>query len=440
MNLISFILISFVYFLGSSTAWTYGIGYYTLYRPVIAGMLAGLVFGDVMLGLTAGAVVNIIYLDFVSTGGSLKGDPCLTGIIAAIGAILFNINSIEAVALAFPFGFLGILIWKYRLNINIYFVKKLESSKLNSKNSMFLYNALLPQLLLLFMSTLIILLSYFILYLLQSYFNAYYEVLRNILFLSGSFILLNSILSNFIKINNIKLIYMSVAIFIISCFKSLDLFIYIIIVFIIYFIFSDYRNGSKVNYSEDRLISKCSLFRSWSVWMNFSHACYNFERMQGLAFSHMMKNIICKLYDKEAERVDRIKYYTDFFNTEPNLGTPIHGYVISLEEDRAKHDNIVDINSLKKNMMGVVSGLGDSFTQTVLTPIFILLCVFFALSKNIVGTVIVALLLGFIIIYISYTGLIKGYYNGKSGLIDRINEVKNSKLKKVNIKNSKYKK
>ena len=112
------------------------------------------------------------------------------------------------------------------------------------------------------------------------------------------------------------------------------------------------------------------------------------------------------------------------------MGTPIHGYVISLEEKRAKNEENIDINSLKKGMMGVVSGLGDSFTQTVLTPIFILFCIYFALSKNLIGTIALALSLAFIIIYISYSGLLKGYYNGRSGLIDRINEVKNSRVKK----------
>ncbi|GEM_PF-343002 len=430
MNILSYFLINFLYFIGSSTSWSFGVGYYTLYRPVIAGMLTGLILGDIMLGMVAGAIVNIVYLGFVSTGGSLKGDPCLTGIIAAMSTILFNINAIEALAIAFPFGFLGILIWKYRLNINIYFVKKLEGSKsLNSKSSMFIYNALLPQLLLLAMSTIIMLVCFLIMYLLQSYFIAYYEFLRNFLLLSGVFIILNSIITNMLSVKDKKLVlaYLLtlVALFIVNS----DLIIYFLLAFLVYCIIIDYENLSKINYNSGN-ISKGSLFISWSVWMNFSHSCYNFERMQGLAFAHTMRNIICKLYDSESERIERIKYYTDFFNAEPNLSTPIHGYVISLEEKRANNEDSIEINNLKSSMMGVVSGLGDSLTQTVLTPIFILFCIYFALSKNVIAAIVLALALAFIIIYISYTGFLKGYYNGKSGLIDRINEVKNSKVKK----------
>ncbi len=143
-----------------------------------------------------------------------------------------------------------------------------------------------------------------------------------------------------------------------------------------------------------------------------------------------MKNIINKLYNDEGERLNRLMYYTDFFNTEPNLGTPILGYVISLEEKRANGEDNTDINTVKKSMMGVVSGLGDSLTQTILTPLFLLFCIYFSLSNNVSLTVILAAMLGIVIIYISYSGFLKGYYNGKSGLIDRINDVKSSKVKK----------
>lgn len=432
MNIYSFVLINFLYFIGSSTAWSFGVGYYTLYRPVIAGMLTGLILGDVGMGMMAGAIANIVYLDFVSTGGSLKGDPCLTGIIAALSAFVFKINAIEALAVAFPFGFIGILIWKYRLNINIYFVKKMESSNnLNSKSSMFKYNALLPQLLLLVMSTMIMIVCFLIMYVLRSYFTAYYEILRKTLFLSGMFLIINSIFINILRIKDIKIILIyiltCVALFIVNS----NIIMYVLLVFLIYNIIIDYKNSSKAKYNNNLgIISKTSLFKSWAIWMNFSHACYNFERMQGLAFAHSMKNVICMLYDNESERIQRIRYYTDFFNAEPNLGTPIHGFVISLEEKRANNEENIDINNLKKGMMGVISGLGDSFTQTVLTPIFISFCIYFALSKNFVGTIILALALAFIIIYISYSGFLKGYYNGKSGLIERINEVKNSRVKK----------
>ena len=110
MTFLDYFLLSIFYFLASSTALSMGIGYYTIYRPIVAGLIAGLILNDVQTGMLAGAVVNIIYIDFVSTGGSFKGDQCLTAIMAATAAIVLNLNYIEAASVAFPFGFLEIFI------------------------------------------------------------------------------------------------------------------------------------------------------------------------------------------------------------------------------------------------------------------------------------------------------------------------------------------
>jgi len=117
MTFINFVLLSILYFWCSSTALSLGIGYYTLYRPIVSGMITGLILGDVELGMLAGCVVNVIYINFISTGGSLKGDQCLTAIIAALVSIVFKLSPIIGAAIAYPFGYLGIFIWKYRTSI-----------------------------------------------------------------------------------------------------------------------------------------------------------------------------------------------------------------------------------------------------------------------------------------------------------------------------------
>ncbi|HQB63406.1 MAG TPA: PTS sugar transporter subunit IIC, partial [Sedimentibacter sp.] len=152
-----YVLFSVFYFWASSTALSIGIGYYTIYRPILAGLAAGLILNDVQTGMMAGAVVNIIYIDFVSTGGSFKGDQCLTALMAAVASIAFGLHPLEAAALAYPFGFLGILIWKYRLRINNTFVHMYEKKyKENKAPDISLYDGLFPQLLLLFMSSAVI--------------------------------------------------------------------------------------------------------------------------------------------------------------------------------------------------------------------------------------------------------------------------------------------
>ncbi|NLJ59219.1 MAG: PTS sugar transporter subunit IIC, partial [Tissierellia bacterium] len=172
-----YFIISLFYFWASSTSFSLGIGYYTVYRPIMAGMVTGFILNNVQLGMLAGALVNIIYIDFVSTGGSFKGDQCLTAIIAATATIVLNLHPLEGAAIAFPFGFLGILIWKYRLRINNIFVHMYEknySGKIASDIS--IYNGILPQLLLYLMSCLVTLAALFLMFSLYNILTYYINI------------------------------------------------------------------------------------------------------------------------------------------------------------------------------------------------------------------------------------------------------------------------
>jgi PTS system mannose-specific IID component len=164
--------------------------------------------------------------------------------------------------------------------------------------------------------------------------------------------------------------------------------------------------------------------------MNFSHSCYSYDRLQGLAFAHSMKNIFKKLYKDKQDVSRAIHSHAEFFNTEPNMGTPIHGYIISIEEQSSLSANDVDTAYIKKGMMGIAAGLGDSYTQVVLTPLFIALSVMMCLDGNYIAAFLPILYLAGSILFISYSGWMNGYYIGREYLIERINTVKNSKIKK----------
>src|SRR5512138_3162237 len=70
-------------------------------------------------------------------------------------------------------------------------------------------------------------------------------------------------------------------------------------------------------------------------WTFFSHSNYNYERLQGTAFAHMMTPIIKRLYTDPEEIRAALKRHLVFFNTEPNVGSVIPGAVIAMEEQRA---------------------------------------------------------------------------------------------------------
>lgn len=428
MNFTNYFLLSILYFWASSTALSFGVGYYTVYRPVVSGLLTGLILGDPFVGMMAGAVVNLIYIDFVSTGGSFKGDQCLTAMIAAVAAIILHLNPVEAAAAAYPFGYLGILIWKYRLNINSIFVRKYEKEYNEGKGpNISLYDGSYPQLLLYIMSTAVILSAVFILLVLKDFIIG----IRDALFLAGLFLTFVSTFNILYKLHNMKSIVIFSALLIITLFTNISSYIIFVAALVILVKIAN-KNLILYKYKhnkENSIINKKDLIYTWFIWKNFSHSCYSYERFQGLAFAHSLKNIFKKLYTTDKERDSFVHKHSESFNTEPNIGSPILGYIISLEEDYAQNHYENNIIFIKKGMMGIAAGMGDSYTQVVLTPIFICMSLMLCLDEKFVAAIIPMILLASIILLISYTGLMKGYYEGKQSLIERINIVKNSNVK-----------
>jgi PTS system mannose-specific IID component len=393
----------------------------------VAGMIAGLILKDLPKGMMAGAVVNIIYIDFVSTGGSFKGDQCLTSLIAAIAAIEFNLHPIEAAAVAFPFGFLGILIWKYRLKINNIFVHIYEKKYAENKApDISVYDGLLPQILLLLMSSLVIVTAILLMFLLNNLIN-----FNNIgvLYYIGLILVVFSAFNILYKIKNKYNFIISTLVFIIAMVFEIRAYILFILLVLGLILTADMN----INFAKNKFtgkIKKRDLVYSWFIWMNYSHSCYSYERLMGLAFAHSMKNIFKRLYDTKYEISEAIHNHTEFFNTEPNMGTPILGYIIFLEEERKTNNQSFEkISYIKKGMMGISAGLGDSFTQIILTPLFVSMAVMLCLDKSYYLTFIPVILLAVFILFISYKGFMHGYFKGKEFMLQRIKDVKQSRLK-----------
>lgn len=121
INFFQAFLIGLIYYLGNST-WLAGVGYYTFYRPLVGGLLVGLVLGDPVQGTIIGATINLIYLGFISAGGALPGDPALAGTLGTAIALASGLDPQAALALAVPIGLLGTLIWFGRMTVDSIFM------------------------------------------------------------------------------------------------------------------------------------------------------------------------------------------------------------------------------------------------------------------------------------------------------------------------------
>src|SRR5512143_2573129 len=137
-------------------------------------------------------------------------------------------------------------------------------------------------------------------------------------------------------------------------------------------------------------ITRRDVIWSWVLWTFFSHANYNYERLQATAFAHAMTPIIRKLYKTPEDISAALKRHLVFFNTEPNVGGVIHGAVIAMEEQRANGADIDDdaINSVKSGLMGPLAGIGDSISQGTITPILLSIGISLAASGNVLGPIL----------------------------------------------------
>jgi PTS system mannose-specific IID component len=191
-------------------------------------------------------------------------------------------------------------------------------------------------------------------------------------------------------------------------------------------------------------LTRGDLIRSWALWTFFAHANYSYERLQGTGFAHAMTPIIKRLYTTPDEIRDALKRHLVFFNTEPNFGNVVHGTVIAMEEQRANGAAIDDdaINSVKSGLMGPMAGIGDTLSQSTITPILLALGIGIAggtasgsavptlsgATGNPLGAIIYMVLVSIVIVAIGYTAWMQGYSRGrsfvteilKSGTIDRV--------------------
>jgi PTS system mannose-specific IID component len=163
-------------------------------------------------------------------------------------------------------------------------------------------------------------------------------------------------------------------------------------------------------------VSRGTLLRSWLTWLTFSHSTYNYERLQGLGFAHAMSPIIRSLYESKEDVVGALRRHLVFFNTEPQLGAIVPGVTIAMEEQRAGGQEITDeaINGIKTGLMGPLSGLGDSITQGMITPILLALGISLASQGNLMGPVLYFILESAAIISMSYLAWFGGYRWGSS--------------------------
>ena len=71
------VLIGIFCYLGAlSVPWAFGLtgGWYTLSRPLVSGLIVGMILGDVKTGIIVGVAVQAVYIALVTPGGTMPSD------------------------------------------------------------------------------------------------------------------------------------------------------------------------------------------------------------------------------------------------------------------------------------------------------------------------------------------------------------------------------
>lgn len=77
------------------------------FRPLVVSFLAGLVLGDVQVGLAAGAVTELSYLGLLTVGGTVPPDPLMAGMMTTVLAFTTGQKVEATLGLALPFALLA---------------------------------------------------------------------------------------------------------------------------------------------------------------------------------------------------------------------------------------------------------------------------------------------------------------------------------------------
>ncbi|HEX8938705.1 MAG TPA: PTS system mannose/fructose/sorbose family transporter subunit IID [Candidatus Limnocylindrales bacterium] len=469
-------LVAFGYYL-SNSPWLFGLAYFTLFRPLVAGLFVGLILGDPAQGTLVGATINLAYLGFISAGGTLPSDPGLAGWVGTTLALAGRLDPAQALALAVPIGLLGTVIFNLRMTADSVFAHwadaRAEAGDIDGVARM---NWLPGQAWLFLISVLpVFVLAYQGTDVVLRVLDALPAWVLNGLAVAGGILPAIGIALNMRFIFRgavVPYFFLGYLVMVAS-----DLKLQIVLVAAIGLVLAylhvtfvtdarrrevgpseaapaGLRPGSEVSAASaggsaavaaasasatptgsdaaPPRLTRGDVLRSWVLWTFFSHANYNYERLQGTGFAHAMTPIIRRLYRTEDEIRAALRRHLVFFNTEPNVGNVIHGAVIAMEEQRAAGAPIDDdaINSVKSGLMGPLAGIGDTISQGTLTPIFLAVGIGIAGASaaagtsvagrtgNPLGAAVYLLLIGVSVVLIGYLAWTQGYARGRTFVTD----------------------
>lgn len=86
-------------------------------RPIVTGLVAGILLGDVQTGLILGATLEAIFMGAVNIGGNISAEPCAATVFAVFMATQSSMDADTALALAVPIAMLSAFLFTLMNNV-----------------------------------------------------------------------------------------------------------------------------------------------------------------------------------------------------------------------------------------------------------------------------------------------------------------------------------
>lgn len=90
-------------------------------RPIVVGLVTGILMGDMTTGILIGAALEAIFMGAVNIGGAVSAEPCSATVLAVVFSSIMGIDQEATIALAIPVAvvvaFIKIFIWSIGLNV-----------------------------------------------------------------------------------------------------------------------------------------------------------------------------------------------------------------------------------------------------------------------------------------------------------------------------------
>ena len=135
--------------------------------------------------------------------------------------------------------------------------------------------------------------------------------------------------------------------------------------------------------TEKKHLTKQDLNQLWYRWQVGWFSSSSYEKLESHGFAWSYIPFAEKYYANDPEGKKRLlTRHSQFYNTEPQIGTLINGIVASLEEDIAFGGDVPEElpTTVKTTLMGPIAGLGDSIIQGIIVPT--LLSIGMSLASN----------------------------------------------------------